>query len=265
MHPCLIFVAVAVTGGLLDGVVIPSVFDRVGGGRGYRYGYQTAALYMAPFREWGFPFLDLRLHRVDTRGSAFNAGLGFRRWVDRESAWGANIYYDFRHAFRTNLHQIGFGLEYFGKYFDMRTNGYLPVGARRALLETHTTRYLGGYFAKAKEYQAALWGVDAEIGKWVYCSSCVDLYAAGGPYFYDTTGRCSGLMGGMGRVALWFFQNFMLGLYVSYDNVFHTKVQGEIGISIPFPLCAANRCLFPRVVRNEILITEPVCCWKTNF
>src|SRR5580658_7202074 len=101
------------------------------GGIGYNTGYSSLDVFLAtdPNKWRVMPFLDLRGHVFNNGTYAANGGIGARgMWGCR--AYGINGYYDFRNTNRRNYNQVGAGLETLGKLWDLRVNGYLPVGKK---------------------------------------------------------------------------------------------------------------------------------------
>jgi hypothetical protein len=247
---------------------IPSLLYRGGSGRGYRNGYGTLALFLAQYDccSKSYPFVDLRCHRIADGGrDAANVGLGFRKFsCDWGQMVGANVYYDYRSFRHGHFHQAGLGLELLGPCWDVRANGYLPFGKKRSLTSTSVYDYPGGYVVIANEYHIGLWGVDFEVGKTLFCNRIANVYAAAGPYFYGRT-SIGNVIGGMGRVEAAFSRYLTARLYVTYDQLFKTKVQGEVMLSLPLCCHRCWECLFMRVERNEIIVTDRNCCYETNY
>ena len=103
-----------------------------GEGLGYKKGYTTLDLFVAPSvgcAEWS-PFVDLRGHVFNNGKWAANAGIGVR-YLD-SVAWGANVYYDFRDTDHSHYNQLGAGLEAIGSFWSVHVNGYWPFGRRKS-------------------------------------------------------------------------------------------------------------------------------------
>lgn len=249
-------------------VWIPSLTYRGGDGRSYDFGYESfgtfLSLYKYPNRH--YPFLDIELHRVDEGKFAANIGLGWRM-LSRTTAemLGLNIFYDYRYLRQGGFHQIGLGAEFLGPSWDIRVNGYIPVGQNRALLETTVFSFFDNLFITRDRLNAGMWGLDVEIGTCLFSNCCFDLYGAIGPYYYNSL-CCNTLIGGMGRIAVKFTKFLSFQLIVTHDPIFHTKVQGEIYFSLLFP-CAIEclKCIFPPIWRNRIILLEEICWWDSNF
>jgi hypothetical protein len=253
-------------------VFIPSIEYRGGDGRGYCEGYETLGAFFALYNPEckTFPFLDLRAHRVGEGRAAGNVGLGVRTYLcDFFEIAGANIYYDVRRLNHHTFNQLGLGFELLGNCFDVRANGYFPLGKRKSLIGTTFFDYPGGYSARRKENIESLYGADLEIGRYLFCSPCVQFYGGIGPYVLSSLGCRGTFAGALGRVGI-FAGCLSLQMYVTYDQYYETKVQGEIRLRIPFSCNPCNLCcwdyLFQPVYRNDIIVTDRICCWKTtNF
>lgn len=247
---------------------IPSIQYRGGRGLGYKRGYETAELFIASYDPCynDYPFLDLKAHAVDKGDFAANVGLGWRFFTcNYDEMLGFNIYYDYRRVKHTDLQEIGLGFEYFGSCLDVHLNGYIPVGNKNALLSTDYFNYQGGFFARRKRFESSMWGIDLEVGKYLICCGCFDLYVGLGPYFYGSQ-CCNSFVGGRGRLEADIGRYLTLGMYITHDRYYNTTVQGEVILSLPFGAVAqCCECLFRPVIRNDIIVTEKLNTWKSNF
>ncbi len=253
-------------------LVIPSFWYRAGRGRGYRNGVESVELFLAASEPnlTCYPFLDLRAHRIGGGTLAGNIGLGWRSFSpDYCEMFGANIYYDYRRVRHGNLHQLGLGLEYFWDCWELRANAYIPVSKKRIHQRCRLFNFGPGINFLRREFIEDFWGFDFELGRDLFCTSCFDVYAGIGPYFYGRD--CCNFAGGMGRVALFFGCYWTLQAYLTYDRLFGTTAQAEIILDLPFPFscdCDFWRCwgcLFDYVWRNDIIVTHRNCCWERDF
>ena len=74
---------------------------------------------------------------------------------------------------------------------------------------------------------------DAELGFHVTEIKNIDLYIGAGPYYLN--GHFDRhAFGGKGRASAKIFQYGLAEASVSYDSIFNSIVQGQIGINIPF-------------------------------
>jgi hypothetical protein len=212
-----------------------SVRHIEGGGIGYNQGYTTLETFLAPDpSEWGvMPFLDARGHVFDNGKWAANAGVGIRGVLGCR-AYGLNAYYDYRNTKKLHYNQIGIGLETLGTFWDIRINGYLPVGKKiTSPSDTKFDRFSGHQMILSRKYQFAMKGADAEVGFHFGKSRHFDFYAAAGPYYY--IGEVGGnAWGGKGRVSGMFKEYITLEISNSYDSRFHNNFQGQLTFSYPF-------------------------------
>ena len=226
-------------------------------GIGYDTGYTTAELFLCPAWKNNFmPFLDMRGHVFDSNDFASNIGIGLRyNW----SHWtvGGNFYYDFREDQNINPHQLGGGLEFLSRYFDIRANGYAPIASTKAELNPTFKKFQGNSAIFARHLRAALPAVDAEIGV-PLGSRCeiVNWYAALGPYYLfekNVNGyNLGGAVGGKGRIVLDLISRFNLGFDTTYDKIFKWTFQGTAGISMPLGL------------RKKVLRSKSFLCEARN-
>ncbi|MCP5491938.1 MAG: inverse autotransporter beta domain-containing protein [Chlamydiales bacterium] len=207
-------------------------------GVGYDTGYTTAELFLCPAWKNDFmPFLDLRGHVFDNNQFASNIGIGLRyNW----SGWaiGGNFYYDFREAQNINPHQLGGGLEFLSRYFDVRANGYAPIASTKYESSPKFEKFEGHSAIFSRRLRAALPAVDAEIGV-PLGSRCaiVNWYAALGSYYlFEKTVNGVDLgnaVGGKGRIVFDLISRFNFAFDTTYDKIFKWTFQGTAGISMP--------------------------------
>ena len=185
-------------------VLAPYVSSCWGDGRSYEEGFQSMGVLGATSTRSGLDFLllDLQMIRIEPGKIAGSYGLAWRKRTSAtRDLLGVNIFYDFRNFSNHYFNQMGLGFEYFTCLFDLRMNGYLPLGKKNALYKDQWFEYGDGYLTFIEEFQSAMWGLDFEIGKnfrrdkWGLC-----FFAGVGPYFYDVfTYTCCPkcLLGGM--------------------------------------------------------------------
>jgi hypothetical protein len=235
-----------------------------GKGVGYSTGYTSYELFYTPVaRKWDNKqlFTDFRYHCFDHGKQALNAGVGGRYYYQPwDAVLGANLYYDYYRSSRS-FSQVGVGLEYLGDLFDIRVNGYFPVGS-----QTGKTKLIGN----CKENQQALTGFDAEIytgvGKFIE-EDTFNLYGAIGGYFYKGKGKSRQDVGG-GRLRLGLSIEDLVTLEMSttYDTVFKFGYQGTLMLTLPFSYFTSERLdavknyerymTRQRVYRNEIIVNK---------
>lgn len=229
------------------------------GGIGYDQGYTTLeGLFISESaNSHRIPFLDLRAHLFNDGYVAANAGIGFRR-TSNHSIYGFNAYYDFRNADKAYYNQMGFGFEKLSKSHDIRVNTYLPIGEKSTSLEpAQFAGFSGHEMLVSQQYQLAMKGATAEIGRPLNLSQRFGFYAALGPYSYfgnigsSTWGAKARLKGTLGPYLS------IEGRY-SYDQLFHNKFQAQFTFKLPLPhenkspLFSVKQMLEP-VERQEII------------
>lgn len=265
-----------------------SLSHTEGKGLGYKQGYSSLDLFLAqPICEGQvIPFADLRGHVFNNGRFAANAGLGLR-WLNPYycQVWGINCFYDSFITSRVPYHQVAFGLEALGETWDVRVNGYLPVGHKKTQIYRLSYNIFPGFLAKASE-QFAMGGFDAEIGYHFCKMQYVDLYAGLGPYFYWGSSRKTknafrvidkDLAGGRLRVSAVFLSYCELEGIAAYDFRFKWNGQVTFSLNIPFDWvfcfmnqveicapCALKERLFQPVIRNEIIVIDRINRFSAN-
>lgn len=205
------------------------------GGIGYNKGYSTLETFIASDpNQWAvMPFLDARWHIFNDGKMDVNAGLGIRSQLGCR-AYGINCYYDYRNTHHRGYNQVGLGLETLGSLWDLRVNGYLPVGGK---ISNPYNIQFGGFEGRSilvnRKFEYAMKGIDGEIGFHFGQTSNFDFYAAAGPYYFKgELGR--GAIGGKARVAGYYKEYVTLELSDSLDSVFHNNIQGQLTLSFSF-------------------------------
>jgi hypothetical protein len=268
------------------------------GGRGisYKRGYTTLGLFLAPSR---FAYNQFQSF-FDAKGYVFNdgkwngsVGVGTRYLLSSQNiVLGCNVYYDYRRFHRFDLNQIGVGLELLSPCWDFRFNGYIPVGERnfhKGILFDFSGE--GDFIAIRNRRASAWYGVDSEVGTWLkrkYSSDWFGIYFAAGPYYYwreherrfENGRRRRDAVGGRARLLARISDFVDVSVIATYDSVWHTRVQGQITIAIPFDCkaiinkctnkCACNPCsclllAIQPVQRNGIIVADRECCWLWNW
>lgn len=238
------------------------------GGIGYNHGYSTLEAFFAPDPEQStiVPFLDLRGHAFNNGYIATNVGIGLRT-MSGERVYGVNAYYDYRNSQKKYYNQMGFGLETLGNFWDMRINGYLPVGkTTTAPYNQKLAGFQGHHMMLWQAYQFAMKGANAELGVHFGTSENFDFYAAAGPYYFTDHIRPH-IWGGKGRVTCKFKEYVTIELSNSYDKMFHNRFQCQITLTLPFggatpvqqrDVCNKPDTIYARMVqpveRQEIII-----------
>lgn len=176
--------------------------------------------------------------------------LGHRFYVqESDRVFGGYLAYDHRQTDDNNFSRVGLGLESLGEVWDFFFNAYIPIGNSQQLVDK--TRFDTGYNTASgfqgnrlmlssrreeritRTYEAALFGLDAEIGaKLAEWENGGSLRAFGGLYFYDAAGSDAAL-GWRLRLEARPTQNVTLGLALQDDDLFGTNVVASINLMFP--------------------------------
>ena len=236
-----------------------------GGGIGYNQGYTTLDGFFAyDLNESAVPFLDLRAHVFNDGKLALNTGLGFR-YLPKERIYGFHAFYDYRNTSHDHYNQITIGLETLGQFVDARISGYFPVGSKYSGF--YDNRF--GYFEQNQFYvcnqqEYAMTGFHAEAGFHLGEINWAKFYGAIGPYYFQRGSNHA--WGGQGRISVDLTRYVSIEGSYSYDNLFHSKLQGQIGFNFAFgksklpkdekkPFELKNRA-FQKVIRDEIIVLD---------
>ncbi len=204
-------------------------------GIGYKNGYTTLEGFVLFDRAPAFmPFVDLRGHVFNDGKLAGNIGIGERTLVPSIShIIGTYLYYDVRQDYhQLTAQQLSPGVEILGKRMEYRLNAYFPVGdqkGRKYDPQFYTFRK-NSILSKFKQ-KYVMRGVDAEIGGHLNQSFKYDLYAAAGPYYFNSP--YASTWGGKTRLLGRYKEIVSLQASYSYDHLFHSVFQGEIGFHFP--------------------------------
>lgn len=231
------------------------VRHRDGGGVGYSQGYTTVDLFFRGNTETAEYLLDLRGHLFNNGRSAANAGVGFRYPIGEDDyLLGVNAFYDWR----SWAHQVGCGLESINKYFDVRMNGYIPVGKKQHYEQNQFQGFSGNSVMVHRKIKAALPCMDLEVG-----TPLPDpfYFALGTYYLFEKEHhdlKVGGALGVKARAEVYIGYNLTIGGTLTYDHIFHTRLEGLISFKIPFGhwkiLREEERPLRKvRIMRNEII------------
>lgn len=260
-----------------------------GKGLGYSQGYSSLDFFLAhPVCETKIiPFIDVRGHIFNNDKFALNAGAGLR-WFNPCSTqmWGVNCFYDSLQTDHLTYHQVAFGLEVLSKTWDLRINGYLPVGHKKTPIYRLFYNFSSGFLAKARE-QFAMGGIDAELGYHFCAIQSIGLYLGAGPYFYRGRSQKTEnafrairkeIVGGRLRASALFLNYFELEGITAYDSRFNWTGQVTLSLSIPFnwfcslgkqesdcvTRCQRKERAFQPVLRNEMIVIDRINRFSSN-
>ncbi len=207
---------------------------RESGGVGYSQGYTSVDYFLTTQGDKTEFLFNLRGHLFNDAHFAGNTGLGVRYSLkDDHYRIGTNVFYDCRDTSHFFANQIGAGLELLSRHFDLRFNGYLPVGKKKNFEERTFRDFVGNNALIRSKLHAALPCIDGEIGV-PFCKRWT--IAAGSYYLFSekshhlTTGNA---WGGKLRADVTLGRYVGLGAIVTHDSIFHTRFQGVLSINIP--------------------------------
>ncbi|MGC1310006.1 MAG: inverse autotransporter beta domain-containing protein [Phormidesmis sp.] len=180
-----------------------------------------------------------------------NLQLGYRRYMPAsQRIYGGYVAFDKRGTDAASFNQLGIGLETLGRDWDLRLNGYLPVGDRRQLINSNSlgegTQFSDVQFidhqifttrqpqqSTARQYESALGGVDLEVGTRLLAIGTEGvLRGFGGLYYYDGPG-VDGSLGWRLGLRAEPTEYLRTGLSVQDDGIFGTSVRFSIGATLP--------------------------------
>lgn len=250
----------------------------IGQGVGVDSGYTVAKymLYPKKYQSEFLPFFDLRFV-LSNRG--FPGGsLGFGARFQKQSLpfiGGVNIYYDFRfYGNRFNstvslLNQIGVGFEILQFYgFDLTLNGYFPVERRKTVADLLFDHYSDGYYIRRRPMHFPQTGGALTLGRAVSFTDVSGGNFSIEGYVYNGEGcHFRTYCGGKGKVSL-FFKAIQGGVSLSYDHIFRTLLQGEIGICIPIGCEKGAKNKWGKkgfVQRNDNIFIRDCSLWNWNY
>lgn len=223
------------------------------------------------------PFLDVRVHALDKSDHyAANIGGGLRYVTDTNRVFGVNAYYDYRKEHRASYNQLGLGFEFLSEFFNVRLNGYLPIAKRKFRLSRCIfNQYVGDYIIVKDNISKSLGGVDFEVEALLADRNTWGAHVALGTYYFDQGSQScqKNIFGGSCRLSADFARYFNIGVLVTYDNFFHTRVMGQLGVTIPFSFIYGddvsfrpqNSREFSRVQRQDLIILNNHCRWFWNY
>lgn len=214
-------------------------------------------------------FGDLRVAAFGDSDAQVSFGVGVRRKLGADVIVGANAYYDLRHtALGHNFQQLSAGAEAFYKNFEIRANGYLPVGQTSGV-DSESSRVFtsNGTLRFRQGKEVAMYGVDAEVGVRIPVledsGSTLNFFGGG---FWLSADQVDDITGIKGRAELALNNldflpsgaSLTLGAQAQYSN---ERLDGGVfaRLSVPIGDTASRRstgsALTQRVERNTRLTT----------
>ncbi|MEQ8995421.1 MAG: right-handed parallel beta-helix repeat-containing protein [Coleofasciculus sp. B1-GNL1-01] len=192
-------------------------------------------------------FLEGRLQLDNSANLGGNLLLGHRFYNQSlNRIFGGYVGFDHRDTGNSTFNQLGVGLETLGEVWDVRLNGYFPLGDTRDLVDETafdtgfqlTDRFFSDHFlvvqgqrqrGQVRHFEAAMTGFDLEVGaRLAQWGEEGGLRGYGGLYYYDATGSDSSL-GWRMRLEVQPTDSLNFGVAVQEDQIFGTNVIVSVG------------------------------------
>lgn len=203
-------------------------------GVGYDKGYASIDYFLC--HQWGNPELlfNARGHVFNDGNVAGNIGLGYRHGIKEEKyLLGANLFYDFRNSKPLFANQAGLGFEFLSRNFDVRLNGYMPVGKKNELKIKLFDQFDDSSIIIQEKLLSALPSTEIEFG----AAPTSYLYVAAGSYYLFKPAsadiRLGDAFGAKARASINLGRYCTLGGAITYDSIFKTRGQGYLSFNIP--------------------------------
>lgn len=167
-----------------------------------------------------------------------NVGFGWRGYLeDFDRVVGLVGWYDFDAGHQRNYHQFALSFESLGRYFDLRANGYLPVGTTSSTLQSAVAGpafYYNNFILlnRLTWRETAYTGFDTEIGGPAPVLGRYGLSAYAGFYFFNA-GNVGSLTGVSARLTGQINDSMTVGAQYTYDHVFQSNAQVQVTLTIP--------------------------------
>ncbi len=206
---------------------------------GYRDGYTRISAFMPKFLD------NDSLFFVDAGGFASynpsggaNIGVGWRSYLeDFDRIVGLSGWFDVDNANQRTYQQFGLSFESLGRYFDLRANGYLPLGEI-----SHKLREVvagPAFFAtnnimlnRLTWREAVYTGFDVEVGGPTPILGRYGLNAYAGFYFFNSA-NVGDFTGVSTRIQGQINDSMTIGAQLTHDHVYDTNAQIQVTLTIP--------------------------------
>lgn len=207
---------------------------------GYDSGYSTINAFLPYFTDENAMLFTSGggLVSYNGRGGA-NVGAGWRYYMqDIDRVVGLSAWYDFDAGHARSYNQIGLSFESLGRYFDLRLNGYIPIGQDQNVLSTTLAgpvRFAQNQIRvnQLADTETALTGFDSEIGGPMPLLGRYGLSGYAGFYYFTSHSNSMDLTGVSGRLAWQVNEDTTLGFQVTDDHVFGTNTQIQVALTLP--------------------------------
>jgi hypothetical protein len=235
-------------------------------------GYATFGVFTPYARPDWLTFVDLKGYRFERNHWGASAGVGGRFMLPCYGALGLNVYYDYLGGqFKGEFHQVGAGLEWLNPCWDIRLNGYFPVGNHSQFHKKCFYSDLGdGFMASRGRLEYAFSGADLEAGMHLWNRWNLNFYGALGPYYYSAHEHKRHFYGATARLRVYYKDYVYVQVRVSHDREYHTRVQGSLEVRIPLevflcmPRCGCD-WFTQGVYRQGVIMTDRCCTWSWNW
>ncbi len=180
-------------------------------------------------------FVDGQVTMNEVEGVGFNIGLGYRWMSDPPYSpagrmEGVSLWVDGTHTDAGNFFpQIGVSVESLGETWDVRANGYIPVGQREQVGPFEATNQIGFTGNSLADLTQATVDRSFYAGELEFARRMGperEAWAFGGPYFVanDTDDSAGFRLGARGYA----YPDLLLQFAVSHDEVFNTNATFSI-------------------------------------
>jgi trimeric autotransporter adhesin len=171
---------------------------------------------------------------------------------DKNYLVGGYVSYDNRNTGNAVFNQLGAGFEALSESLDFRTNFYLPIKNKSALLSQQflgSSSFQGNSLAldTLNQVQEAFTGFDAEVGTRLVRLGSGDLRGYAGLYYY-TSENIAGFVGARGRLVARPNDSLVAGLTLQSDAQFDTRLIFNIGVSLPGSGSSSRRSKQPDIL-----------------
>jgi hypothetical protein len=213
-------------------------------------------------------FLDGQVTMNENDGVGFNIGLGYR-WMDigqfsggPARMQGISLWADGTHTDAGNFFpQVGISYESLGEMWDIRANGYIPIGQREqvgAFKPTNEVGFNGNFLVDLTQatVDRSFYAADLEIARRL--GSQRDAWGFAGPYFVaNDTDDSAGFRVGVRGYA---YPDLLLQFAVSHDDVFDTNATFSVAWFVGRtrtnfrPACGTPDRFREPVMRNDYVV-----------
>ena len=194
-------------------------------------------------------FLEGHLSWFDYETIGTNLTLGYRSHDgEGDRVFGGYVSYDSRDTGNNRFNQIGFGFERLSDDWDLRLNGYVPIGDNRKQVGSTVSNVTNASISsfgfqgnlllfsgtqtreETRQYEAAMLAIDGEAGgKLLDISDFGQVRGYGGLYYLDASNSTA--LGWRARLEARALDNYIVGLGIQHDAVFGTNFVFNFGIN----------------------------------